>query len=265
MNPPLILRDLPLGFRLGLTAVIAVFVLGILSSAFHTKEHYENRDGRAGLTLDDLEGAYHGLDRPAPLLSAIEGGHPEGLDPEAKKILTDWLNGDRVVESYDDLDLGDFAPAELIAVYCLDCHSRQSTGENAVGDQWPLDYFDDVKPLAFSQRVEATPVEVLAASTHAHALSLATLTLVVFALAWCTRWPRRFLSILLGAVGLGLLGDIGGWWLARESASAVGLIVVSGSVYNGGTSLLLLLVTIDLWRPRGRELGGGAEGTGSPD
>ena len=259
MNPPLLLRDLPFGVRLGLTAVIAVFVIGILSSAFHTKEHYENRDGRAGLTLDDLEGAYHGLDRPAPLLSAIERGHPEGLDPEAKKILTDWLGGDRVVEDFDNLDLGDFAPAELIAVYCLDCHSRQSTGENAVGEQWPLDYFDDVKPLAFSQRVAATPVEVLAASTHAHALSLATLTLVVFLLAWCTRWPRRFLSILLMAIGLGLLGDIGGWWLARETASAVGLIVLSGSVYNGGTSLALLLVTIDLWRPRGHQAKSGIE------
>ncbi len=235
--------------RLGLSALIGVLAIGIAASIAHVHDHYENRDDRPGLTLDDLEGAYRGLDRPAQLLTTIEAGHPADLDPESKKILGDWLRGDRVVESYDDLDLGDFAPAELIAVHCLQCHSRQSTGESAVGERLPLDYFDDVKLLAYSQRVEPTPAAVLTASTHAHALSLATLTLVVALLAWCTSWPRRLISISIAAIGLGLLFDIGGWWLAREVAGGAGVVAVAGSVYNGGTGLVLLAVLIDLWLP----------------
>lgn len=244
------LRDLPFGARAGLSAMVLVLLGGLLASLAHLHGHYENRDERPGLTLDDLEGAYRGLDRPAPLLTAIQGGHPEGLDPEASRILVEWLEGDRIAGGYDDLDLGDFAPAELIAVHCLACHSRQSEGPESVGERLPLDYFDDVKALAFSQRVEPTPAEVLTASTHAHALSLTTLSMVLALLALATAWPRWLVSAGIAAMGLGLLGDIGGWWLAREATAAVGLVAVAGAVYNGSTALVSLGVLVDLWRPR---------------
>ncbi len=251
------LRDLPAGARIGISALVLVLGVGIAASLSHLYDHYQNRDERPGLTLDDLEGAYHGLDRPSLLLTTLEAGHPDQLDGEARRILTDWLRSDRVVESYDDLDLGDFAPAELIAAHCLECHSRKATTQDGIGERIPLDYFDDVKTLAFSQRIEPTPAAVLAASTHAHALSLASLSLIVSALAWGTAFPRRVVSFAIAMVGLGLLGDIGGWWLARELPAATGLVVGAGAVYNGGTGLILIGVLFDLWRPR--RAGGGTE------
>ena len=47
----------PLGIRLGLTGLILVLLGGLYASALHMAHHYENRDERPGLTLDDLEGA----------------------------------------------------------------------------------------------------------------------------------------------------------------------------------------------------------------
>lgn len=244
------LRDLPAGARVGVTALVLVLAGGLAASLAHLHAHYQNRDERPGLTLDDLESAYHGLDRPAPLLVAIDRGHPEGLPPAAARTLGDWLRGGRIAESYDDLDLGDYAPAELIASHCLSCHSRRSDLPEGAASGIPLDTFDDVRQLAFSQRVSPVPRDVLAASTHAHALSLATLSIAVAALAWLTSWPRGLISSGIGATGVALLADIGGWWLAREAAGLSGLVAVAGAVYNGGTALLLLGVLIDLWRPR---------------
>jgi hypothetical protein len=244
------LRGLPVGARIGLSALVLVLAGGFVASFAYLHAHYQNRDERPGLTLDDLESAYHGLDRPSPLLSALERGHPEGLDPEAKRILGEWLRGGRIAEAYDDLDLGDYAPAELIASHCLSCHSRRSDLPEGTRARLPLDTFDDVKAIAFSQRVSPVPREVLAASTHAHALSLATLSLAVAALAWLTSWPRGPLSFGIGATGVALLADIGGWWLAREAAGWSGLVAAAGAVYNVGTALLLLAILIDLWRPR---------------
>ena len=250
------LRELPVGARIGVTALVLVLAGGFAASLAHLRAHYQNRDERPGLTLDDLESAYHGLDRAAPLLAALDRGHPEGLNPEAKRILGEWLRGDRIAESYDDLDLGDFAPAELIATHCLSCHSRRSDDPHGAGARLPLDTFDDVKALAFSQRVSPVPRDVLAASTHAHALSLAALSLVLAALVWLTAWPRGLVSFGIGATGVALLADIGGWWLAREVAGLSGLVAAAGAVYNGGTALLLLAVLIDLWQPRRRSGGG---------
>ena len=242
------LGHLPGGPRVGLTALVLVLFIGLWASLEHMRGHYQNRDGSPELSLDDLRGAYHGIDRVSPMLTALERGHPEELSPEERTLLIGWLRGERIAEDYDSLDLGESAPAEVIDRDCLECHSRRS-GAEVGGGVVPLDYYDDVERLAFSKRVMPTPVAVLAASTHAHALSLATLGLITVLLALMTRWSVSAIGWACALLGLGLLGDIGGWWLARLSADWVWLIVVSGVIFNGTTGLLLSAVLAELWVP----------------
>lgn len=245
------LRRQPIGIRVGMTGLILVLFIGLLASAFHLVKHYENRDELPEFSLDDIKGAYHGIDSPGLLGSALERGHPESLPAEQKKVLLDWLGGGRIVEDYDSLDLA-IPPAEIIDQYCIECHTR-AAGAAAGTLIPPLEYFDDIQEIAFSRKVLPTPVEVLAASTHAHALTLSIQGLVVAALVLLTRWPRRWISILIAIMGIGLLGDVGGWWLARFSPSWALCIVVSGAAYSIGQGLLLTGVLADLWLPLAKE------------
>ena len=242
------LGQLPTAPRVGLSALVLVLFIGLWASLEHMRGHYQNRDESPELSLDDLRGAYHGIDRSSSLLAALEGGHPEELADSDRQLLVGWLKGTRIAEDYDSLDLGESAPAEVIDRGCLQCHSRQSGADEGTGVV-PLDYYDDVQRVAFSKRVMPTPVAVLAASTHAHALSLATLGLVVVLLALMTRWSATAIGWSCALLGLGLLGDIGGWWLARLGADWVWLIVVSGVIFNGATGLLLGAVLLEMWLP----------------
>ncbi len=241
------LRTQQIGIRIGLTALVLVLLGGLAASAAHLVNHYANRDERPELTLDDIKGAYHGIDTPSLLRSALERGHPEQLPAAEKQVLLDWLAGTRIVEDYDSLDL-EIPPAEIIASRCLECHTRQ-TGAEAGTPKPPLEYFDDIKSIAFSREIRATPDSVLAMSTHAHALSMSIQGIVVVALALLTRWPIRSISLLIAVMGLGLLGDIGGWWMARFSPSWAVCIVISGAGYSISQAILLLLVVADLWWP----------------
>jgi hypothetical protein len=216
---------------------------------------HENRDERPGLTMTDIRGHYAGVNAPSPLLSAIERGHPEDQSPEARKVLIGWLKGNRISEDYDSLDLGDLAPAEIIASDCLSCHSRRSTGADAY-PKLALDYFDDVRAVAFSRDIRPVSVEVLAASTHTHAISLSVLALATGGLLLLTGWHRTLIGTLVLMMGAGLACDLLGWWVARLNGAVVPLIVVGGSVFAASVGLSLLLVIADLWRPRRR----GAEG-----
>lgn len=242
------LRHFPTAPRVGVTALVLVLFIGLWASLEHMRGHYANRDGRPELSLDDLRGAYHGIDSPSSLLAALQRGHPEELAEADRQLLVLWLQGSRIAEDYDSLDLGESAPAEVIDRGCLQCHSRQSGADEGTGVV-ALDYYDDVERVAFSKRVMPTPVAVLAASTHAHALSLATLALVVMLLALMTRWSGIAVRWGCALLGLGLLGDIGGWWLARLGADWVWLIVVSGVIFNGATGLLLGAVLLEMWLP----------------
>jgi hypothetical protein len=175
------------------------------------------------------------------------------LTAQERGVLSQWLEGDRISEDYDNLDRGDAAPAEIMAMRCLACHSRQATLGEGVGERIPLDYWDDVRKVAFSREINPADVEILTISTHTHALSLATLSFVAAGLVLATAWPRRLVHALIALTGIALAADIGGWWLARPWAGAVWLIVGGGGVFNAVVALTLLLVLADLWRPAPKE------------
>jgi len=247
------LRELGFGTRVGLSALVLAFGIGLAASAWHLQDHHQNRDEQPGVSLEDLEGAYHGVNTTAPLVSALERGHPEALATQEREFLLKWLRSGRIVEDYDSIDLGDSAPEGLIRANCLQCHARNASAGEGIGARVPLEYFDDVKKLAFSKSVAPVPVRVLAASTHAHALSLAAMSVVIGFLLLATRWPAFLRNGLFALAGLGLVGDLAGWWLARSSAAWVPMIVASGAIYALATALSLALVFLELWLPRRRD------------
>lgn len=126
------LRSLSAGTRLGLTLLVLTLFGGyVIASGLHLVEHHQARDGRDGMTLDDLRGAYHGGDNESPLRRALENNHPPELSDAARTALLTWLESTTISEDYDNLDLGDNAPAEIIDANCLSCHAGQA--ENGAG------------------------------------------------------------------------------------------------------------------------------------
>jgi hypothetical protein len=237
---------------LAVAAVCLVLLGGLGASLRHLAWHHENRDERPGMSADDVRGAYHGLNTTAPLLEAVRRGHPETLPAAQRETLTKWLEGSRIAEDYDNLDLGDAAPAEILRRSCLECHARSAAGTHAIARTVPLDYWDDVKARAFSRRVAPADVKILAASTHTHALALGTLLAVVGAMAWCTRWRAGLVSGLCLLASGGLLIDLASWWLARPVEGFVLGVLVGGAAFAVATTLLLLLVLGEVLLPARR-------------
>jgi len=243
------LRELGFAPRLALSALVLVFLGGLAASALHLVQHHENRDEAPGVSLTDLRGAYLGVQTTAPLVSALQRGHSDELPAAEREVLLRWLASGRISEDYDNLDLGDAAPAEMLQRSCVTCHSRQA--EDELARALPLEYWDDVSKVAFSRRIDPVPVSILAASTHTHALALGTVTLAAAALLLATRWPRSVRHGLTLVVSLSLFADIGAWWAVRAIPSLFLALVAAGAVYLGTLALALLLVLLDLWLPRG--------------
>ncbi len=250
--PTLRLRNLPFLARLGLTGFIAAFALGLWASAMHLVHHYEKRDGAPGLTLDDITAAYRGIDAPAPLSGALARGHPDNLSDDERDALIQWLASDRITETYDALELGDAAPAEIIARECLSCHSRTASPapDQIKAVDLPLDYWDDVQKLVFARNIPPTPREIVIASMHAHALTMAALGVVIGALALASAFPRVLVGLLIAIAGLGLAADLASWLVAPHWEPAIRVIVGAGFAYNASLAALLALVFLELWRPR---------------
>jgi hypothetical protein len=263
-------RSFPWLVRIGLTGLVLTTIGGFVASGRHLVDHHANRDENPGLSMDDIRGAYHGVRTTAPLVTALERDHPADVTEDVELLITDdertllrkWLASDRISEDYDNLDLGDAAPAEILSFRCLACHSRQATddvaGADGVGERIPLDFWDDVRKVAFSREINPVDVKILTTSTHTHALSLATLSFVVVLLLLGARVPRVLVGVATAVIGVALMMDIAAWWLARPRAEFVWIVVGAGGVYNAAMVLALLVILVDLWWPGGEAAGEGA-------
>ena len=245
---PLMLRSLPVSFRLGIAALVVTLLGGYIVSGLHLRWHYDNRDEVPGLTMDDIMGAYHGVQTPSPLIEALETGHPENLPEGERSALLDWLASDRMSADYDNLDLGEYAPSEIIAVSCLDCHTRTASGQDA-RPQTPLEYWDDIRKLADSKDIQPAGTNIVAMSQHAHAPTMAIILIVLGLLGVLTRFSNRAIGLILLASGVGLLVDMAGWWITREVAGFAYAIVVGGGFYAIGTTLIGVMIILDCVLP----------------
>ncbi|MCC5823930.1 MAG: hypothetical protein LAT64_06030 [Phycisphaerales bacterium] len=247
------LSQLHILMRLGVVFLTLVLLGGYVVSGIHMAWYYEKRDGVPGLTIDDIRAHYHGVTVPSPLINALEDGHPEDLSERERNILLDWLRNPATLSArYDDFDLGEDAPAEIIATSCISCHARNASGPDAY-PRLPLEFFDDIRPLAVSREINPTPIEIIAVSQHTHAPVMAVILLVIALLSAMTRFPRPVVGgiILIGAVGL--FADMGAWWLARFNDTWVYAIVGGGFAYSASTGLAGLLIIIDCLIPGPRK------------
>jgi hypothetical protein len=246
---PFRLSQLGLGVRVGLGGLLLVLLGGLIASSAHMVEHHHTRDERDGMSFDDVVGVYHGIRTEAPLVSALERDHPEGLPASQRQLLLDWLASDQIAEGYDSLELGDDAPAEILDAHCLSCHSGSATEGNGIGKTIPLEYFDEVEKLAISRDVAPVDEAIMLASIHTHALGMGTLSLLFVLLALATRFPGRLVGLLSAACGLGLLADLSSWFLARGSEGFTVLIVAGGGIWMVSCALLGLLSLLELCLP----------------
>jgi len=242
------LHRLSLLLKIAVSCLILVIAGGLVASVVHMHQHYCNKDEQPELTIDDVIGSFHGLKQPARLKEAINGDMKEHVTTdEERKAMDQWLSSNRISEDYDSLDLGDFAPAEIIAINCLRCHSRDAKEGDDIGKTVPLDYWDDVKQVAFAKNLDPTPSSILITSTHTHALTMPLVGLAACLLFLCTAWPRMLRHLVVMLTFAALLLDIGSWWLARENPFFCYMILVSGAAFGGLVGLQLLCAFLDTW------------------
>lgn len=246
------IRDFGIGVRFALTLLALTVLGGSAASGWYLKTHHDGRDERPGFTVDDIKAHYHGIQSVAPMLAALERGHPADLAQQQRDALIAWLKSDSLRQDYDNFDLGDMAPETIIAENCLSCHASDAKGDGAY-PALSLRYFDEVMTVSVSRVINPVDIKVLAASLHAHSLGLAALTLITVFLLALTRLPRPLTGLIAVVTALGLFVDLGAWLITRHWEPGVYLILGGGLAYQVGMVIGLLVVIADLWLPRSRQ------------
>lgn len=252
------LRDLPYPLRLAVACFLLVVLGGYAAGLYYMAEHHGKKDGDDALSWRDLVGLYHGAEVPPPLLSALDDpDHVEVKEtiPAAElEVLKRWLDVDYertdrrevLKRGFEDPPLDQPAdalvPIDVLYERCDSCHGPQKDAGHV-----PLATFDQVADHAFGQTLTPLSPEILAVSTHTHALGMAPYTLLVAAVFFFASFGRALRHLVILGMTLGLLLDLGGMWLARLTETGVAVMVGGGALTGFclclglGLSLLELL------------------------
>ena len=231
------LYKLPFGTKLGLTVFLLTAGIGYLLGFANIYLTYSGKDGKPGLTIQDIRIAFYGSAGGSKLEKAIEGGMRQyfASDSDFEKV-RQWVKTGAKEASFATVQ-----PA--LTSSCATCHSKASqTGGIVIED------YANVSAL-LGQDTGMSFARLVSLS-HTHVLAVLPLIFVLTFVFSFSRFPRVLKSVIIVFSLLAIPADIGSWWLAKLFAPLAPLVLVGGLCLGLAFLVLVLLPLYDLWLRR---------------
>lgn len=137
------------------------------------------------------------------------------------------------------------APVLTGAKTCGGCHARGADegGLPRVKADLPFETYEDVLPSA--ERGAGMPLAELTTTTHNHLFGFAVLAALVGWIFTGTRWRGPVAVLLPLAAFVGIVLDVGGWWLTRAVGSPFQWSVIVGGALFGASIVAMVVLSLD--------------------
>jgi hypothetical protein len=232
--------------RLAITFFVLALGVGYLFALLNVYIHYSKADGEPGLSTQDLVRTFYGPDDKQSLLEAklLDGGSMRDFLPDPLdrgKVITWVKNGapraawDKEIES-------------IISSRCMTCHNRKGLMSLV-----PMESYEDitVKSRWIITRDRGRPLNTLVQSSHTHLISMAMMFAAMAALFFCTGAPGWLKNIVTPLPFVGVLLEVGGWWITKFVAAFAYAMTLSGALMGTAFAVFAFGILGECWFARG--------------
>ena len=216
------------------TVFLLTIGLGYLMALVNMYYTHQGRDGKPGLTIEDIVIQYHGSKEQTRLGTAISGIMEPNLKYKSdKEIILKWINEGADEQGYDQ------TVAPILNRDCIICHTP------AVNPSLPdLTNFKGVAEVAHSG---GAPVSSLVKVSHIHLFGIAFILYFIgriFLLCEMNVYVKR-IAVIIPFVAM--LLDVVSWFLTKTNAGFAYVVVLSGALMGLSMSMQILMSLYQMW------------------
>jgi len=214
--------------------------IGYLFALLNLYYTHEGRDGKPGLSIDDVKIAYYGSHNQTRLGAAINGPMEQNLpNPAAKTTILTWIhNGAKEAEFHEKVE-------PIMQENCIMCHSAES------GMSIPhfTSYANVVK---LTETDTGATIPALVRVSHIHLFGIAFILFFVGRIFILCEMPVMLKRITIAMPFLFLLGDIGSWYFAKFIPGFAYAVVIAGAMMGTSFGGQILTSLYQMWFYKGK-------------
>lgn len=246
------LRGLPAGLRLAITVFVMALGLGYTFALLNIYVHYSRADGDAGLSAQDIIVTFHGSDQQSLLEAKILTGSmrdfvpdsvpalekKENLPPQGAALyrgkIVSWVKNGASQEEYNNV----IAP--ILQEGCVGCH-----GPRGIMASFPLTTYEEVRVFVNVNRGKS--LSSLVQSSHTHLIAMSMMFFLLAVLFCLTGAPNWLKSLVVPLPFVGVIFDVGGWWLTKVAPFFAYPMMAAGALMGTGFAVFSFGILGECW------------------
>lgn len=227
-------KDISVSERILNTVFLLTIGLGYLMALVNMYYTHQGRDGKRGLSIDDIVIMYHGSNSQTRLGAAINGIMEPNLKYKSdKEVIQKWIQDGAEQVGYDE----DIAP--ILNRDCVHCHNP------AANPSLPdLTTFAGVAEVAHTG---GASIPVLVRVSHIHLFGIAFILFFIgkiFLLCDMNIYVKR-IAVVIPFVAM--LLDVGSWFVTKHVREFAYVVVLSGALMGLSMGVQILLSIYQMW------------------
>jgi hypothetical protein len=217
------------------TIFLITMGLGYLFALAHTYYSHSGRDGKPGLSVEDIKIAYYGQSQITRLGAGLNAGMADNLEfPGQKQIIFDWIEKGAQEETFKT------AIAPILNENCIGCHSEES----GMGLPSMTSY---EKVLELTHIDTGVSIQTLVRVSHIHMFGVAFILFFVGRIFVLCEMPVKLKRIMVTVPFLAILLDIFSWYLTKFIPGFAYVVVISGGLMGISLCAQILMSIYQMW------------------
>ncbi|MDT4331004.1 hypothetical protein ACQE3E_16690 [Methylomonas sp. MED-D] len=227
-------KDISVSERILNTVFLLTIGLGYLMALVNMYYTHQGRDGKRGLSIDDIVIMYHGSNSQTRLGAAINGIMEPNLKYKSdKEVIQKWLQDGAEKDGYDE------KIAPILNRDCVHCHNP------AANPSLPdLTTFTGVAEVAHTG---GASIPALVRVSHIHLFGIAFILFFIgkiFLLCDMNIYVKR-IAVVIPFVAM--LLDVGSWFVTKHVREFAYVVVLSGALMGLSMGVQILLSVYQMW------------------